>query len=105
MESFINFTFEKIKPSFYVWLGDSPPHDVWKQTSKGHLDGINYITDRLKKEGYNKQGTFYPILGNHEGLPCDGYNLDGDSHTWILNQTYKMWETWFDKSGISMYIS
>jgi len=100
VESFLNFTILDIKPDFIVWLGDNESHDIYMQKKSDHLDSTRHIANILIKNGYGNLGQVYPILGNHEGLPCDGFNFDGDSHHWIINDTSEIWKQWFDKECI-----
>ena len=92
-----------LKPDFYLWLGDNPSHDVWDQYKDDHLDTMRYISKYLRENGYKDRGKVYPILGNHEGLPCDAFDFDSDSHQWIIDETITEWSQWFDNEGILHY--
>ena len=47
MDHFINTAIEKIKPDSFMWLGDSPSHEIWNQNKSHHLDGVKHITDKF----------------------------------------------------------
>lgn len=45
---------------------------------------------------YGGIGKVYPVLGNHEGVPSDHYNINGVDHNWILSNLTNIWgEHWF----------
>ena len=88
-----------IQPDFYVWLGDNPGHDVWDQNKSHHLDSTKHISRRLQRGPYGRPGAVYPVLGNHEGLPCDSFNLEGDSHGWIIQESAEAWKPWLTAAG------
>lgn len=58
---------------------------------------MRVITDWLKEKGYAGVGKVYPILGNHEGLPCDAFDVHNKTHQWILDNLTEIWGTWFTK--------
>ena len=95
----MNYSATELKPDFYVWLGDSAGHDVWNQSKADHLDAVRDITARLKKHGYNKQGSVYSVLGNHEGYPCDSFDLNNDTHSWVLRESAEAWKPWLSNGG------
>lgn len=45
----------------------------------------------------------YSILGNHEGLPCDTFDLEGNNHTWIIKETAEIWKPWMSPTAFSEY--
>eukprot|EP01022_Parablepharisma_sp_SALTPOND_P010637 TRINITY_DN1438_c0_g1_i1.p7 TRINITY_DN1438_c0_g1~~TRINITY_DN1438_c0_g1_i1.p7 ORF type:complete len:138 (-),score=7.73 TRINITY_DN1438_c0_g1_i1:774-1187(-) len=49
---------------------------------------------------YGKLGQMYPILGNHEGMPCDEFDVYSQKHQWILNNATEFWQNWFTKECI-----
>ena len=75
------------------WLGDNPGHDVYDQEVSNHLDNVKIISKRLK-EVMPHIGQVYPVIGNHEGFPCDQFDLFGTTHQWILNDIADMWKQW-----------
>ena len=34
------------------------------------------------------------MLGNHEGLPCDQFDIFGGDHQWVLDQLSEYWRPW-----------
>lgn len=97
MYHFIKFTAEQVKPEFYIWLGDNTPHDIWNLNITEHMDPGKITTDWFTKEfNYGGIGKVYPVVGNHEGMPSDHYNVYGNEHNWIFNNLTTMWgEPWF----------
>eukprot|EP00826_Nyctotherus_ovalis_P050693 TRINITY_DN6247_c0_g2_i11.p1 TRINITY_DN6247_c0_g2~~TRINITY_DN6247_c0_g2_i11.p1 ORF type:complete len:321 (-),score=31.76 TRINITY_DN6247_c0_g2_i11:217-1179(-) len=89
---FMNFTAEVIKPDFYLWLGDNTPHDVWNIDTRDHIEPEKKITEQfVKVHKYDGIGKVYPIVGNHEGMPSDQYNINGTEHSWILSNLTAIW--------------
>jgi len=54
------------------------------------------------KKSFPLLGQVYPVLGNHEGFPCDQFDLKGDKHQWILDNASDLWRQWFTEES---YIS
>ena len=92
-----------IKPDSVMWLGDNPSHTVWNQSSAHHLDGIYHISRVLQAGHYDSVGSVYPILGNHEGLPCDIFDFEGKTHDWVINGTAASWKPWFTPEAYQQY--
>ena len=88
-----------IKPDFYIWLGDNPGHDIWEQDPAHLLDSTRRISWALSNGSYGSKGAVYPVLGNHEGLPCDTFNLETKTHDWILKETAECWAPWLTSEG------
>lgn len=90
-ESFTKVAGE-MNPDFVVFLGDTPDHDVMHQEPSTHLRGLKDFS-KLLRDNYN--GTVYPLLGNHEGLPCDTFDLTkGGKHDWIIKEAIDAWGNW-----------
>ncbi len=92
--SFIDFATEVIKPEFFVWLGDNTPHNFWEDVVSDHLHPTQDVTEHFMKK-YGKLGQMYPVVGNHEGQPCDEYDVYSKKHDWILGNLTSFWEPWF----------
>jgi len=78
---------------FIVWLGDSPGHDLYAQTKESHEKVLTILTNKFL-EHYNQIGSLYPILGNHEGLPCDDIDVHGESPNWLYEFSANLWRPW-----------
>ena len=37
----------------------------------------------------------YPLIGNHEGVPCDEFDIYSDHDQWLLNSYTEIWGEWF----------
>ncbi len=85
-------------PEVILWLGDTPDHMLWGHTRKSHLEGVKKITTALKRR-YNGVGTVYPVLGNHEGLPCNHMNFATQEQQWILDACADIWRDWLTDEG------
>lgn len=48
-----------------------------------------------KHKEYNKVGKVYPIIGNHEAMPCDQFDVHSKAHDWIMEELTDMWGHWF----------
>eukprot|EP00830_Metopus_es_P007475 TRINITY_DN170_c0_g3_i1.p1 TRINITY_DN170_c0_g3~~TRINITY_DN170_c0_g3_i1.p1 ORF type:complete len:654 (-),score=102.60 TRINITY_DN170_c0_g3_i1:24-1892(-) len=93
MYHFINYTVNELKPDFFIWLGDNTGHNLWEHERVHHLDPVKDITEKFKVK-YGNLGQMYPILGNHEGLPCDEFDIYSSKHQWILDNSTEMWKGW-----------
>ena len=56
---------------------------------------MKLISTWYKERGYKGTGKVYPIAGNHEGLPCDSFDIYGKGHQWILDNMTEFWGDWF----------
>lgn len=103
MYHFINFTAEEIKPEFYLWLGDNTPHDIWNLDVDYHLDSeVNITREFILKHKYGGIGKVYPVIGNHESVPSDQYDIYGGTHDWILGNLTNIWgKHWFTAECIT----
>ena len=90
----MDFAMDELKPDFFVWLGDNTGHNVWEDGERDHLKSMRDITERFMVK-YGKLGDMYPILGNHEGQPCDEFDVYSTKHQWILNNATDYWRSWF----------
>ena len=107
MEHFLLTAIDSIKPDSFFWLGDNPSHVVWNQSALHHLDGVRHISRVLQRsaEGkYGHIGSVYPILGNHEGLPCDMFDFFGDTHRWVIQETAAAWKQWLTTEAMQDYM-
>ncbi len=98
---------EEVKPDAFIWLGDNPSHFIWNQTKDNHLDAIKHISKLFMEhpgDGYKTVGKMYPILGNHEGLPCDVFDLEGDTHKWVIDGTAALWKQWLTPESYESYL-
>ena len=68
---------------------------MWSVNKTAHILPIQLISDQLKVSGYSGIGKVYPILGNHEGLPCDSFDVYNKGHQWILDNVTEIWSDWF----------
>ncbi len=93
MRHFIEFASENIKPDFWIWLGDNPAHNFWEQKPATHLRSLKEISERIGAK-YGKVGMMYPVLGNHEGFPCDEFDIHGGKNQWILDEATTAWQQW-----------
>jgi len=97
MESFIEESL-KSKPDFYMWLGDNAAHEPWNLDEVEHMWATKEITKLFgKRPEYMHVGKMYPIIGNHEGMPCDQFDVIGNTDQWILDQLTDIWKPWFTK--------
>jgi hypothetical protein len=91
---------ESVKPDFFIWLGDNPAHNFWEQEAKSHLRSLKEISETMRLK-YGQLGQLYPVLGNHEGYPCDEFDVRGNQTQWILDQTLDAWRPWLTPECIS----
>ena len=87
-----------LKPDFFIWLGDNTAHDVWQDSESEHLWPTQDITAKFM-EKCPALGQMYPVLGNHEGLPCDEFDVYSDKHQWILDNVTEFWRPWLTKES------
>ena len=93
VDSFIRYATNETKPDFVLYLGDTPAHNMWEQTPKTHFHGLREFSKKL--EEFNVP--VFPILGNHEGYPCDQFDTENkETHKWILEEAMGAWSKWFD---------
>jgi Calcineurin-like phosphoesterase len=86
------------------WLGDNPGHDVYDQHEDDHLVNLAYITQKLAVS-FPHIGQVYPLLGNHEGFPCDQFDLTHGTHQWVLNYAGNLWKQWLTKESYESFVS
>ncbi|KAK6188840.1 hypothetical protein SNE40_004938 [Patella caerulea] len=80
-------------PDFIIYTGDSPPHDIWKESWKGQLatdrDVIDFLNDRF--DGIN----IYPTLGNHESFPANLYYSPLPDYQQLNRLSLHLWKKLF----------
>ena len=76
-----------------MWLGDNPAHDVYVQTKESNKQLIARLTTRLLRR-YKGIGSLYPVLGNHDGLPCDHLELNEEGTNWMFEYVAELWAPW-----------
>jgi len=93
VDSFLHYSTENIRPDFILYLGDNPAHNTWQQDRETHLRGLHEVAKTLQ-DLYKEP--VYPLLGNHEGYPCDQFDVDSnaETHNWITKDVIKTWEKW-----------
>ncbi len=96
LQSFLNFTTERLRPDFFVWLGDNRDSDTFEVDKENHTKAAETITQTLVGSGYDSAGKVYPAIGNHEGLPCDQFDLRTGKHQWVLDSFTQMWSPWLN---------
>ncbi len=75
---------------------------MWQQEKESHQRGLKEFSEKLQGI-YNKP--VYPVLGNHEGYPCDQFDVNNpESHGWILTNSAKAWEKWLPKEAQETYL-
>eukprot|EP00826_Nyctotherus_ovalis_P050643 TRINITY_DN6236_c0_g1_i6.p4 TRINITY_DN6236_c0_g1~~TRINITY_DN6236_c0_g1_i6.p4 ORF type:complete len:141 (+),score=43.08 TRINITY_DN6236_c0_g1_i6:840-1262(+) len=81
-----------MKPDFVIFLGDASDHDVLNHTAERHLRSLQEFSRQLQDK---YDGPVYPVMGNHEGLPCDIFDvaLNG-THRWITEAAAEAWKPW-----------
>ena len=85
-------------------MGDNNAHNLWEQKKETHLDSAKYIADRLLLN-YPNIGQVYPIIGNHECLPADNYDVWGNKTNWIQDGLADIFKPWLTAQCIYGFIS
>lgn len=96
VHSFIDYAATQVRPDFFLWLGDNNGHDVWNVDKDIHLWPTHNTSNKLA-EKYGDLGKVYPVMGNHESLPCDEFDFNSDQDQWILNDLGDYWSRWLTK--------
>ena len=102
VDSFFDYILHNVTSDFMLYLGDNPAHNMWEQEKKTHLDGLRYISKRLIDD-YKR--IVYPVLGNHEGLPCDNFDFETGETNWIVNESLSLWKEWLTPSSVATFKS
>ncbi len=79
-------------PRILLWTGDSPPHDVWNQTTVGNINSTLFLTQTLM-DILPSSVIVIPSIGNHEAWPCNNfavppYNLP------LYSAVADAWQPW-----------
>jgi sphingomyelin phosphodiesterase len=96
-------------PSFLVWTGDNPPHDVWDETAEGQLNRLKIVSQMIS-QAFPTLPVF-PVLGNHDSFPVDQYSrlpVDSahhDNFDWLMDGLTSFWGQWISKESISTFMS
>ena len=85
-------------PDIIFWLGDNSPHNIWAETKEDHLDMSKHISKQLKDK-FPNLGQVYPVVGNHEALPTDEFDVYSQQDNWILQDLANMWKQWLTPQG------
>ena len=102
VQSFFDDFFNKTHPDFILYLGDNPAHNTWQQEKDTHLRGLKEVTAEIKKRF---KGPVYPVLGNHEGIPCDQFDFENpNTHSWIFKDSLEVWKDWFTPESRESYL-
>lgn len=93
------------------WRGEplEAPYLEWPQGVKKLIEFIYSLfqqNSRLREEK-NFQGRFYPLLGNHEGMMLEGFEIinklsDSKNKSLQLFQTASDWVDFFTKESLSL---
>ncbi len=104
LDSFMEYAIKTVQPDAFVWLGDNPAHNTWQQEAKDHMTTIKNISLTLNATTrYHSLGSVYPVLGNHEGLPVNNFDVYGRSHDWVLGNTTELWRQWLTTDSYKLY--
>lgn len=104
-ESGIEYAVSK-NPDFIIWTGDNIDHYIWFQTYENQFFNQRYLKKYLIEQ-LNYTGPIYPVLGNHEGVPTDMFDLK--MHTWVFREFAEIWkdyltpEAHFNMSNFGYY--
>ena len=96
-------------PTFLVWTGDNPPHDVWDETPEGQLNRLKRVSQMIA-QAFPKIPVF-PVLGNHDSFPVDQYNrlpkdaAHYDNFDWLMTGLSSFWGQWISQDSIATFVS
>ena len=103
MKDFLEREIERNSPDIIIYLGDAADHNTMDQPRGTHLLASKYIADKLSQK-YPHAGQVYPVIGNHEGLPVDDYDVWGNQSNWIQEGLVDMWGQWLLPQCMYLYI-
>eukprot|EP00824_Muranothrix_gubernata_P024492 TRINITY_DN722_c1_g1_i1.p1 TRINITY_DN722_c1_g1~~TRINITY_DN722_c1_g1_i1.p1 ORF type:complete len:633 (+),score=130.55 TRINITY_DN722_c1_g1_i1:226-1899(+) len=86
-------------PEYLAFTGDSPPHDVWKQSREENLAANRAIISGLGRALPHTR--ILPTFGNHEAFPIDQYNIDPARMAWLYDATAEMWKEWLTEEALA----
>jgi sphingomyelin phosphodiesterase len=75
-------------PDFIIWTGDNIDHYIFLQTFENQFFNQR-VLKKYVVETLNYTKPIYPVLGNHEGVPTDIYNIT--QHQWVLQTFADIW--------------
>lgn len=92
---------------FWLWTGDSLPHEPWTLTKDIVIKSLQSATDtfiKYKKEGLN----IYPALGNHDTSPLNAFSPPGVtdervSSRWLYESVGEMWSSFLPPSALHTF--
>lgn len=94
---------------FIAWLGDNPSSNFYELYKKDHIEIFGNVTEKFKKyypTNHNAKTLLYPIVGNHEGIPCDSMDfVNKNSEKWPLNIFSKLWAPYLTPDCIFVIIN
>lgn len=77
-----------LNPDFIIWTGDNLDHYLWYQTYENQFFNQRYLKKYLI-EDLNYTKPIYPVLGNHEGVPSDMFDIK--NNMWVLETFADIW--------------
>jgi sphingomyelin phosphodiesterase len=84
---------------YILWTGDQISHLDWDMSRDDQLRTLDYITRLFLK--YFPRVPVLPSLGNHEGIPVNGFPppiiTGNDSSSWLYESLVTNWTHWLSK--------
>ncbi|KAF9317855.1 hypothetical protein BG003_000251 [Podila horticola] len=96
----LNYIPKVAKPSFAIFTGDVPPHDVWleSESSVVPMEAVAYNV----MAGLDAKIKIYPTVGNHEAGPVNLFptTTSGGDISWLYSSLADDWTHWLPKDAV-----
>lgn len=85
------------QPDFIIFTGDSPPHDIWKQSREGNLASLT--TQSQLFASFLPSIPVYSVLGNHASFPVNQYR-GPDFDSWLYEPVAQLWSPYLSDDAV-----
>ncbi|NXX13447.1 ASM phosphodiesterase, partial [Podargus strigoides] len=84
------------------WTGDTPAHDVWRQSRGDQLGALRTLTELLRRR--LAPLPVFPAVGNHEATPVNAfpppYVRGNQSAAWLYDAMAQAWGGWLPPAAL-----
>ncbi|RWS14173.1 sphingomyelin phosphodiesterase-like protein 2, partial [Dinothrombium tinctorium] len=91
---------------YIMYTGDTLPHLIWNASKAITVEEIRTLTAILRKYLANST-LFFPVIGNHEGLPVNMFpppEIENPfSLNWLYDALYEQWQQWICEKSVKSF--
>eukprot|EP01126_Amoeba_proteus_P013841 TRINITY_DN15941_c0_g1_i1.p1 TRINITY_DN15941_c0_g1~~TRINITY_DN15941_c0_g1_i1.p1 ORF type:complete len:468 (-),score=79.69 TRINITY_DN15941_c0_g1_i1:78-1301(-) len=85
-------------PSYILYSGDTPAHDLWMQTHESNVGAILNLT-QWTLEALPSNTKYFPVLGNHAAAPVDEFGGPLKDY-WLYGPVGDSWMKFLPREAI-----